>query len=120
MVCPESVYVSQDSRISKINERSVNKKPGGMSRIEDVEVSVLDPTTVEIGRGVCLGVKWSGILGFTFALSPDQVCLFVDCPEANIFCYFRLVLLIEEDEGIMASVTSVEESPSNTWVGGVV
>ena len=46
--------------------------------------------------------------------------LFVDGSEANIFCYFRLVLLIKEDKGVVTSVTGVEESPSNAWMGGVV
>ena len=79
--------------------------------MEDVKVSVFDPMNVEVGRGICPGIEWSGILNFTLALSANQVCFFVDCPEANIFCYFRLVLLIKEDEGVMASVASVEEGP---------
>ena len=71
MVRPESVYVGQDPRISKVDECSVDKEAGSVSRMEDVEVSVLDPTTVEIGGGICLSIEWSGVLGFTLALSAD-------------------------------------------------
>ena len=46
--------------------------------------------------------------------------LLVDGPEANVLCYFRLVLLIEEDKRVMAGVPSVEESPSDSWMGRVV
>ena len=91
-----------------------------MSRVENVEVSVLDPAAIEVGRGICLGMEWGGVFGFALALSADRMSLFVNSPEANIFCYFRLVLLIEEDKGVMTRVASVEESPSNTWMGGVI
>ena len=46
--------------------------------------------------------------------------LFVNGPEANVLCYFRLILLVEKDEGVMAGVASVEESLSDSWMGGVV
>ena len=39
--------------------------------MEDVEVSVFDPTAIEIGRGVGLSIKRGGILSFTLAPSAD-------------------------------------------------
>ena len=43
-----------------------------MSRVENVEVSILDPTAVEVGRGIGFGMKRGSILGVT-ALSIYQV-----------------------------------------------
>ena len=71
VVCPKPVYVSQDPRISKINKCGVNKEAGGVSRVEDVKVSVLDPTAVEVGGGVSFGVERGGILSLTLAPSAD-------------------------------------------------
>ena len=65
------MYVGQDPRIFESNKRSVDKKAGSVSRMEDVEVGVLDPMTVEVGRGVCLGIEWSGVLSFVLAPSTD-------------------------------------------------
>ena len=42
-----------------------------MSRVENVEVSVLDPAMIEIWRGICLGMEWGGILGFALASSAN-------------------------------------------------
>ena len=39
--------------------------------MKDVEVSVFDPAMIEIGRGIGLGVKWGGILGFALASSTN-------------------------------------------------
>ena len=71
VVGPESVYVGQDPWIPESYEPSVDKKSGGVSRMEDVEVSIFDPMTVEIGRGICFGIEWSGVLSFFLALSTD-------------------------------------------------
>ena len=38
-----------------------------MGRVEAVEVSVLDPTMIEIGGGIGLGIEWGGILSFSLA-----------------------------------------------------
>ena len=46
--------------------------------------------------------------------------LLIDGPEANIFCHFRLALLIEEGEGVVARVASIKEGPSDAWMSRVV
>ena len=71
MVHSESVYVGQDPRVPKIDKHGVNKEAGGMSGVEDVEVCVLDPTTIEVWRGICLGVEWGSILSFVLAPSAN-------------------------------------------------
>ena len=71
MVRPKSVHVGQDSRISEIDKCHVDKKAGGVSGMENVEVSVLDPTTIEVWRGICLGVEWGSILSLVLAPSAD-------------------------------------------------
>ena len=88
--------------------------------MENVEVGIFDPTTVKIRRGIGLGIKWGGILGFTLVSSTDQVSLFINSSEANIFCNFRLVLLVKKDKRVMTSVAGVKESLSSAWVGRVV
>ena len=120
MVGSESVHIGQDPGISESYECGVDKEAGSVSGMEDVEVSVLDPMMVKIGGGVSFSIKRSGILRLAFTLSTDQVCFFIDGPKANIFCYFRLVLLVEEDQRVVASVTGIKEGPSNTWMGRVI
>ena len=120
MVRPQSVHVGQNPRISKIDECGIDKEAGGVSGMENVKVHILDSTTIEIWGGVCFGVEWGGVLGFTLASSADQVGFFLNSPEANIFCYLRLVSFVEEDERVMASVASIKESLSNAWMGGVI
>ena len=71
MVHSEPVYVGQDPRIPKIDKSSVDEKAGGVSGVEDVKVSVFDPTAIEIGRGISLSIKWGGILHFTLAPSAN-------------------------------------------------
>jgi len=44
-----------------------------VSGVEDVKISVLDPTAIEVGGGIGFCMKRGGVLGFTFALCPDQV-----------------------------------------------
>ena len=43
MIRPEPVYVGQDPRIPKVDKCGVNKEAGGVSGMEDIEVSVLNP-----------------------------------------------------------------------------
>jgi len=49
--------ISDDPRIFEVNEGVVNKESTSGQGVEDVEVSIFDPDTVEIGRGEGLSVK---------------------------------------------------------------
>jgi len=83
-----------------------------MSRVEDVKVGVLDSAAIKVGGGIGFCVKWGGILGFSLALSSDQVSFFFGGVKTNILGYLWLILFVKENEGIVTRVTSVEESPS--------
>ena len=91
-----------------------------MSGVEDIEVSVFDPTATEVGGWVCPSVEWSGVLSLTLTPSADQVSIFFNGPETDVFCYFRLAPLVDEDDGVVTRIASIEESPSESWMGGVI
>ena len=55
-----------------------------MSRVEDVEISVFDPTAIEVEGGVGFHIKWGGILGFTLASCSDQVSFFLGGAKTNV------------------------------------
>ena len=55
-----------------------------MSRVEDVEISVFDPTAIEVEGGVGFRIKWGGILGFTLASCSDQVSFFLGGAKTNV------------------------------------
>jgi len=55
-----------------------------VSGVENVEISVLDPTIAEVRGGVGFCMKQGGILGFTLALCSNQVSFFLSSVKANI------------------------------------
>jgi len=55
-----------------------------VSRVEDVEISVLNPTAIEVGRGVGFRIKQGGILGFTLASCSNQVSFFLGGAKTNV------------------------------------
>ena len=87
--------------------------------MENVKVGILDPMAVEVGRGIGFGIEWGGVLSFFSAPHTNQMSLFVNSPEANVLCNFRLVLLVKEDKGVVAHVASIEESPPYSRVSRV-
>jgi len=91
-----------------------------MCWVEDVEISIFDPTTIEIGGGVGFHQKRGGVLGFTFASSPNQVGFFLSGAKTDILGDLWLVLFIRENKGVMTRVASVKESPSFSRMGGVL
>ena len=88
--------------------------------MENVEISVFDPTAIKVGGGVGFRVKWGGILSFTLASCSNQMSFFLCGAKTNILGNLRLVLLVEENKGVVAGVASVKESPSFARMGGVL
>jgi len=55
-----------------------------VGRVEDIEISVFDPTTTEVGGGVGFHVKWGGIFGLTLTSCSDQVSFFLSGAKTDV------------------------------------
>jgi len=91
-----------------------------MGWVEDVKVSVFGSPTAEIGGRVCFCIKWGGIFSFSFTLHSNQVSFFLHHAKTDVLGNFWLILLIQENKGVMTSVTSVKEGQSFSRVSGVL
>jgi len=114
------VYVSDNTGVFKVYNGVVNKKLGGGRRVEDVEVVILDPRTVEVGRRVCVCMKGDGVLGISPLANPYKVSVNSDLPKGNVSCYLVLSILIEEDKRVLLRITAVVLTPSSSWMVRVV
>ena len=117
---PISINVSDNTRVLEIYDGVVDEKSGSGGRVEDVEVVIFDPRSIEIGRRVCTCVKGNGVFGVALLANSYKVSIDPNLSEGNVSCYFILSVLIEEDEGILSQVTAVVLAPSETWMIGVV
>jgi len=88
--------------------------------VEDIEVGVLDSSSVEIGRGEGSSVKGGGIFPIAFVTNADKMSIFVDAPVADILGGFRLSFLVKEDDGVEVRLSTVVLYPSFARVIGVL
>jgi len=56
LVCSVPVYVRNDPWVFKVDEGIVDKEAASGRGMKNVEVSVFDPSAVEVGRGEGLGM----------------------------------------------------------------
>ena len=52
--------------------------------MEDVEVSVLDSSSVKIGRGEGSSMKGGGVFPIALATNANKMSIFIDTPVTNI------------------------------------
>ena len=84
--------------------------------MENVKVSVLNPSAVEVGRGEGPSMKRSGILAFSLATYSHKVGVFPNASVRDVLGCFCLAFLIEEDDGIKVGLSTIILYPPFTQV----
>jgi len=120
LICSISVNVSDNTGILEINDGIVDKESGGGGGMEDIEVVVFDPGTIEVGSGMCTGVEGNGELGIAMFASSYKVSVDPNLSKGDIARHLVLPVLIEEDEWILPRITAVVLAPPMSWVVRVV
>ena len=88
--------------------------------MEDVKISVLDPSSIEIGRGEGLSVKGGGVFPVALTTNANKMSILVDAPVTDILGGLRLSFLVKEDNGIKVRLSTIIPYPSFTRVVGVL
>ena len=114
------INISDNTGVFKINDGVVDKKSGSGGRMEDVEVVIFDPRSVEVWRGVCTCVKRNGVFRIALLVNSYKVSINPNLSEGDVLCYFVLPILIEEDQRVLSRITAIVLAPSETWVIWVV
>jgi len=114
------INISDNTRVLEVYDGVVDEESGGGRGMEDIEVVVFDPRTLEIGRGVCACMKGDRVLRVSPFANSYNVSINPDLSEGDILRYFILPILIEEDKGILLRITAVVLAPPSSWVIGVV
>jgi len=114
------IDVSDNTRVFEIYDGVVDKESRGGGRMENVEVVVFDPRTVEVGRGVCLRMKGNGVLRVPLLADSYKMSVNPDLSESYILCYLVLTVLVKEDKGVLPRITVVILTPPISWVIWVV
>ena len=112
--------ISKNPRVFEIDQCHIHHKARKMGGMKEVEVGVLDPSTIEIGGWIGFRLKWSGILLLVLSSSSNQISVFFRRAKTNILGYFGLSLVIDENKGVVSRVASIKESPPFTRVHRVV
>ena len=79
--------------------------------MEDVKVSVLNSSSVEVGRGEGSGMKGGGVFPIALATNADKMSVFIDTPVADVLGGFCLSFLVKEDDGIEVRLSTVIPYP---------
>jgi len=116
LVCSIPVYISDYPRVFEVNQGVVDKETTSGGGVEDIKVSVLNSSSVEIGGGEGSSVKGGGVFLITLVTDADEMSVFVDSPVTDISGSFRLPFLVKEDNGIEVRLSAVVPYPSFTWV----
>ena len=114
------IDISDNTRVLEIYNGIVDEESRGGGRVEDIEVIILDPRAVEIGRGMCPCVERDRVFRVSPLANPYKMSVNSNLPKGDVSCYFILTILIEEDEGVLLRITAVILAPSVSWVVWVV
>ena len=120
LMCSISINVSDNTRILEINNGIVDEESGSGGGVEDVEVVIFDPRTIEIGSGMCMCVEGNGKLRVTPFASSHKMSVDPNLPEGDITCHLVLPILVEEDKRVLSRITVVVLAPSISWMVQVV
>ena len=116
LMCLISIDISNNTGILEIDDGIVDDELGSGGRVENVEVVIFDPRTIEIGSRMCVCMEGNGKLRVTTFASPYKVSIDPDLPEGDIACHLILSVLIEEDKWVLLCITAVVLAPSNSWI----
>jgi len=88
--------------------------------MKDVEISVFDPSTVEVRGREGSSMKEGRVLAVTLLSDTDKVSIFVNAPIANILGSLCLPFLVKENNGVEVGLSAVVLYPPFTRVVGVL
>ena len=94
------MYVSDDPRVLEVDQGIVNKEATSRQGVEDVEVSILDPKTVEIRRGEGSSMEGGGVFVVTFASYAYKVSVFVNTPIADVVGSLGESFFVKKNDGV--------------------
>jgi len=120
LMCLIPINISNNTRVPEVYDGVVNEESGGGRRMENIEVVIFDPRTIEIGRGVCVCVKGDGVFRVSPFTNSYNVSINPNLSEGNISCYFVLPVLIEKYKRVLPHITTVVLAPPVSWVIGVI
>jgi len=115
-----SINISNNTRILEIDDGIVDEESGGGGGMENVEVIIFDPGTIEIGSGMCTCMKRDRKFRVPMLASPYKVSIDPNLPEGDIACHLVLPVLIEEDKQVLPRITAVVLTPSGSWMVWVI
>ena len=117
---PIPVNISDNTGVFEVYDGIVDEKSRGRGRVEDVEVIVFDPRTIEIGSGMCACMEGDGIFRVATLASPYKVSVDPNLSEGNVACHLILTILIDEDKWVLLRITTVVLTPSGSWMVRVI
>ena len=88
--------------------------------MENIEVGVLDSSSVEIWRGESLSVKGSGIFPIALAANTDKMSILVNTSVADVSSDLRLPFLVKEDNRVEMRLSTIILYLSLTRMVGVL
>ena len=112
--------ISDNTGIPEINDGIVDEESGGGRRMENVEVIVFDPGTIEVGSGMCSCMKGDRILSIAALVSSYKVSIDPNLPKGDIACHLILSVFVEEDKWVLPRITAVVLAPPSSWMVWVV
>jgi len=116
LVSSVPVYIHNDPGIFEVDKGIVNEKSTDGGRMKNVEVSIFDPNTIEIGGWEGLSVEGGRIFSIPFVLHPYKMSILINTPIRNVLCDLSLSFLIKEDDGVKVWLSPVISYPSLTWM----
>jgi len=119
-MCSISIDVSNNTGILEIDDGIVDEELGSGGRVENIEVVIFDPRTIEIGGGMCTCVEGNGKLRVAVLASPYKVSIDSNLSEGDVVCHLVLPVLIKEDKRILPRITAVILTPSSSWMVQVI
>jgi len=120
LMCPIPVDICNNTGIFEVYDGIVDEESGGRGRVEDVEVIVFDPRTIEIGSRMCACMEGDGIFRVAVLASPYKVSVDPNLSEGDVACHLILTILIEEDKRVLPYITVVILAPSGSWMVRVI
>ena len=84
--------------------------------MENIEVSIFDPSVIEIGGREGLSVEGNRVLVIALALHSYKISVLSDASVTNVLSCFGLSLFIEENDGVEVGLSSIIPYPSLTRV----
>ena len=111
LICSVPVHICNDPWVFEVDESVVNKEVTSGGWVEDVKVSVLDPSTVEVGRRESPGMERSRVLLIPLVPHSYKVSIFANASVTNVLGGLSLSFLIEKDNGVEVGLSFIIPYP---------